>query len=240
MVFDHDTMRWAAAWTGDKFIDWKGIAFDGSHGTHASIIGVKSFTNPNGPGWAIQRPAVLKIHGCEAETANLMGRCQEIGRISVDCHRKGDAAILAYSVGDAEILEQVGYEVSGSVAMFSRTFSIGKSSHNLLARISPESAPAALVGQSQAKIILENGLYLLQIPAASTPLKVKVMVGNPGPGVDPMVVYGFAVTSKPAVDLTTATNGFTPSWPSIQTHGKPGSDEGPFAVDEITLPTESQ
>src|SRR5205814_7789456 len=52
MVFDHDTMRWAAAWTGDKFIDWKGIALDGSHETHASIVGSKSFINPVGPGWA--------------------------------------------------------------------------------------------------------------------------------------------------------------------------------------------
>ena len=32
MLYDHDTMRVAAAWTGDKFIDWRGIAFDGSHG----------------------------------------------------------------------------------------------------------------------------------------------------------------------------------------------------------------
>jgi hypothetical protein len=30
MVYDHDTMRVAAASTG-AFVDWKGIAFDGSH-----------------------------------------------------------------------------------------------------------------------------------------------------------------------------------------------------------------
>jgi hypothetical protein len=48
------------------------------------------------------------------------------------------------------------------------------------------------------------------------------MVGNPGPGVDPMVVYGFAITSKAALDLTTQTNGQAPSWPRIETHGKTG------------------
>ncbi|MDA1044017.1 MAG: cytochrome c [Verrucomicrobia bacterium] len=33
MVFDHDTMRVAAGWSG-SFVNWKGIMFDGSHGTH--------------------------------------------------------------------------------------------------------------------------------------------------------------------------------------------------------------
>ena len=28
MIFDHDTMRMAAAWTGTGFIDWQGIHFD--------------------------------------------------------------------------------------------------------------------------------------------------------------------------------------------------------------------
>ena len=30
-VFDHDTLRFAAAWTGDGFIDWNGIHFNGRH-----------------------------------------------------------------------------------------------------------------------------------------------------------------------------------------------------------------
>src|SRR5262245_25044276 len=240
MIFDHDTMRWAAAWTGDKFIDWKGIALDGSHGTHASIVGDKSFTNPNGPGWANPKTGSFEDPRLRGRDGKPYGPLPRDWAHYRGTYRNGDAAILSYSIGDAEILEQAGYELSGSVAMFSRTFSIGKSSHNLLARISPESAPAALVGQSQAKIILENGMYLLQIPAASTPLRIKVMVGNPGPGVDPMVVYGFAVTSKPAVDLTTQTNAHAPHWPLIKTHGKPGNNDGSFAIDEVTLPTEAQ
>nr|NIP97162.1 heme-binding protein [Akkermansiaceae bacterium] len=52
MLYDHDTMRLAACWTGDKFVDWRGIAFDGSHGTHTSIVGEKVFVFPNEPMWA--------------------------------------------------------------------------------------------------------------------------------------------------------------------------------------------
>ena len=51
MIYDHDTMRVAAATTGD-FVDWKGIALDGSHGTHTSLTGERHFINPAAPGWA--------------------------------------------------------------------------------------------------------------------------------------------------------------------------------------------
>src|SRR5688572_30914450 len=51
MVYDHDTMRVATATTG-SFIDWKGIAFDGTHNTHTSLTGERLFANPVGPGWA--------------------------------------------------------------------------------------------------------------------------------------------------------------------------------------------
>ena len=39
MIFDHDTMRMAAAWTGDGFIDWQGIHMNGRHGIHPRIKG---------------------------------------------------------------------------------------------------------------------------------------------------------------------------------------------------------
>src|SRR5688500_11972358 len=51
MIYDHDTLRVAAATTGE-FVDWKGIAFDGSHGTHTSLTRQRHFVNPVGPGWA--------------------------------------------------------------------------------------------------------------------------------------------------------------------------------------------
>ena len=240
MVFDHDTLRWAAGWTGDKFIDWKGIAFDGSHQTHTSIVGHKAFVNPVGPGWAnpvtgsFDDPRILGTDG------------KPYGPLPRDwahykwLRRSGEDVIVAYSVGDATILELAGLETSGGVAVFSRTLDVTKSSHDLLARLAPDTVPAFLVGQSPAKIIRDKGMSLLQIPAASTPLKLKVLVGDPGPGVDPNVVYGFAVTAKPAEDLLTRTQMAPPPSPPIETSGTVGSPQGAFAVDEITVPTEAQ
>ena len=52
MVFDHDTFRMAAAWTGEGFIDWAGIQFDGRHVVHPHLVGDVAAANPTGPGWA--------------------------------------------------------------------------------------------------------------------------------------------------------------------------------------------
>ena len=51
LLYDHDTMRVAAAWTGEGFVNWRGIAFDQSHNSHTAIVGEIAFTNPVGPGW---------------------------------------------------------------------------------------------------------------------------------------------------------------------------------------------
>ena len=52
MLFDHDTMRMAAAWEGEGFIDWNGINFNGRHQVHPRLVGPVRFANPVGPGWA--------------------------------------------------------------------------------------------------------------------------------------------------------------------------------------------
>ncbi len=240
MVFDHDTMRWAAGWTGDKFIDWKGIALDGSHGTHASIVGNRSFINPVGPGWANPATGTFEDPRLRGKDQKPYGPLPRTWAHYQGIWRNGDEVIVAYSVGDAEVLELAGLETSGGVAVFSRTLDIAKSSHDLLARLAPETVPAFLVGQSPAKITRTNGMSLLHIPAASTPLWIKVLVGDPGPGVDPNVVYGFAVSAKPAADLRAQTKRATRPVPAIETQGKMGSNDGAFAVDEITVPTDAQ
>ena len=51
MVFDYDTLRVAAAWSGGGFIDWNGINFNGRHAIHPRIVGQSHFANPTAPGW---------------------------------------------------------------------------------------------------------------------------------------------------------------------------------------------
>src|SRR5207247_2197327 len=170
MLYDHDTMRVAAAWTGDKFVDWRGIAFDGSHQTHTSIVGQKAFVNPVGPGWAHPQSATF-------EDPRLRGRDNKpYGPLPRDWARfkgvyfNGNKVVLTYTVGDANVLESPGYERNGQVIVFSRTLNIGHSSREMLMRVAPENVPVALVGPGAAKLIKANGFNLLRIPASATPL----------------------------------------------------------------------
>ena len=105
ILYDHDTMRVAAAWSGDKFIDWRGIAFDGSHGTHASIVGEKILINPPGPSWANPKTGSF-------EDPRLRGRDNKpYGPLPREwVHYEGayyysNKVVLAYTVGGARILE---------------------------------------------------------------------------------------------------------------------------------------
>ena len=136
----------AAGWIGDQFVDWKGIAFDASHQTHTSIVGDKAFVNPVGPGWADPLTggfADPRLLGRDGKPYGPLPR-QWVHFRGTYLH--GDQTIIAYTVGDAEVLESPGYEGLGRNLAFSRTFNIGKSSRDLWLRISPTNCPAVLVG----------------------------------------------------------------------------------------------
>ena len=148
MLYDHDTMRAAAAWTGDEFIDWKGVALDGSHQTHASIVGDRFFVNPAGPGWA--NPT-----GGGFEDPRLRGRDHKpYGPLPRDWARflgtyvNGNQVVIACTIGDAEVLESPGLEGAGGNLAFSRTLNIGTSTRDLILRVSPTNVPVAIVGGS--------------------------------------------------------------------------------------------
>ncbi len=109
MVFDHDTLRWAAAWTGSGFIDWNGIHFNGRHQVHPRVIGDVLVQNPTGPGWA--HPET----GSFADDARVLGRDgrrygplpRSWGRYRGLYHFE-DQVIIAYSVADTNVLEMPG------------------------------------------------------------------------------------------------------------------------------------
>jgi hypothetical protein len=112
MVFDHDTLRWAAGWSGNEFIDWKGIAFDGTHGTHASIVGRRSFINPVGPGWANPANGSFVDPRPLGKDGRPYGPLPRAWAHYRGLYCSGDAEIVAYTVGDAEVLELAGSETS--------------------------------------------------------------------------------------------------------------------------------
>lgn len=150
-IFDHDTMRLAAAWTRPKnssqptFINWRGIHFDGRHNAHPRISGDLKFANPTGPGWA--NP---KTGGFE-DDQRVVGRDgRNYGPLPRDwakyrgLHTVGNDTIVEYTVANVPILEQMGHTTvshAGDVEIdvFTRTMSVDARQQSLLALVATQS-----------------------------------------------------------------------------------------------------
>ena len=146
-IFDHDTMRLAAAWSRTPqskesgFISWQGIHFDGRHGAHPRIVGDLQFENPTGPGWA--DPAT----GSFEDNQRVVGRDgRNYGPLPREwakyrgLHQVGDQTIVEYSVADTNVLERLGHDVVSmddrSVADgFARNMTLGPVSRKLQALV---------------------------------------------------------------------------------------------------------
>ncbi len=135
MLYDHDTMRVAAAWSGKGFIDWNGIMFNGRHAIHPKTVGDVHFANPIGPGWGEPRDGAF-------EDPRLRGRDDRpYGPLPRDwSHYKGlyhfgNQVIVDYSVGDARVLEMPGVRITGAGEVFTRTFNIGPRTADLVLQV---------------------------------------------------------------------------------------------------------
>jgi putative heme-binding domain-containing protein len=140
-VFEHDTLRLAGFWTGNKFIDWKGIQFDGQHGVHPRVVGDVHVENV-GPGWA--NPATgsfrddRRVLGHDGRRYGPLPR--NWGRYEGLSHY-GSLAILHYRVGETPVREMPGVvEIapgSGEKAtpVLTRSFEIGPRAQKLILAI---------------------------------------------------------------------------------------------------------
>ena len=188
MVFDHDTLSMAAAWVtpegSDKapFIDWKGVAFDSSHGSHPSIVGKTIFVNRPGPGYAnpadgsfadlrYVSPVDHKMYGpIPRDWAHFQG-----------VYRAGHKIVIAYTVGKTSVLELPGYDSSANV--FSRTFYIEKNTKSLLLRVAPELSSVTIAGIPSSSLIKNSGSWFLKVPASTKPLRFKLLISDAAPAV---------------------------------------------------------
>lgn len=136
MLYDHDTMRLAAAWTGDKFVDWRGIAFDGSHGTHTSIVGDKKFIFPNEPMWANPEDGGyddVRIKGRDGKPYGpLPGDWVKFRGVQY----VGEEAVIEYTVGETAIEEVPQWD--GGKQAFVRIMTIGPGKKDLRMRLNAE------------------------------------------------------------------------------------------------------
>lgn len=244
MVHDHDTLRAAAAWTGNDFVDWRGIAFDGSHGTHTSIAGKLLFINPPGPGWA--RPGTLDF--TDPRPLDKQGRPYgPLPKPWAHYHGtslSGDRVVLHYTVDEVMILESPALEPAGKARVASRTFNIAprrRDLHVRLApianRLAPQGNQVALAGDPQASLSDIDGFYIVTFPAGPDPLRVKALIAHAEDEAASAALPLLAQVHADVPDLRLFTRGGPSRWPeTLTTQTTTRDSHGPFAIDHLPLP----
>jgi len=229
MIYDHDTMRVAAATTGE-FVDWKGIAFDGSHGTHTGLSGERHFVNPVGPGWASPEGTW--------DDARLVGRDKKrYGPLQRDWARyeglylHGDKAVIAASIGGTRVLESPGWIDSGAAPIFTRTLNVAMSKRPLLLRVAPDTINVALSGHGSLR--KENGFWIAELPGAA---KTRLFISR----ADEASLAALAKMHTASLDLEPFTRGGPPRGAQeVITTSVAGKADGAFIADTFPLPTDN-
>jgi cytochrome c5 len=237
MLYDHDTLRVAAAWSGDQFVDWRGIAFDGSHGTHASIVGERLFVNPVRPGWA--RPGTLDF----GDPRPLDNEGHPYGPLPRDwthykgTYTSGDRVVIDYTVGNTRVLESPALESSGALTVISRTFNVNARDRELFVQLAPVETVAVLAGHTECELVTAEGYHLLRFPPGNEQLRVKVLLAPNETAETTSSVQLRAMIADKVPDLRNWMKGGPVRWPHpIVVKGETGDQDGPFAVDSIPVP----
>src|SRR5262249_41880652 len=234
LLYDQDTLRAVAAWTGDGFIDWEGVNFNGKHAVHPRAVGKVAFANPVGPGWANPETDSFddpRLRGRDGKPYGPLPRSWARYR---GMYHYGSQVILSYAVGTAQVLEMPAYELTrDNKVVYTRTLNVGKSPRDLRLRVAPVGTSVALVGDG-ATLTEKDGYTLLTIQASATPVNLKLPLADS----EARTLLTFAQTSTPPAALEPFTKGGPRRWPEVlKTQPVIGGDSQAFAIDVLTHPT---
>ncbi len=231
MIFDHDLMRVAGGWTGEGFIDWQGILLNDQHETYPRTVGKLHFETPVAPAWANTATGSFEDTRSKARDGRRFGPLPNKWAHYKGIYHNGENIIISYSVGNADILERLGMEKNGEQTVFTRTLNISPSSNALKMRVAPEGTKVSLNGNG-ASLKNADGFVLLDVPKGKS-ANVKLFIANSSvEGLDE-----FAKKSAAPESLEKYTKGGAPHYPQeLVTTITKGNENGPFAVDELTIP----
>ncbi len=134
-IYDHDTMRLAGAWSGDEFIDWHGINFDGQHETHPRVVGRVEFASPNGLGWADPATARFDDPRPLARDDRRYGPLPRPQLRFRGVYFHAEKTILAYDLGATPVLEMPGLETGAPSAVVTRALNLGPRPNPLILQV---------------------------------------------------------------------------------------------------------
>ncbi len=232
MIFDHDLMRVAGGWTGDGFIDWNGILLNDKHETYPRTIGKLHFETPIGPGWANPETGSFEDPRFRARDGRAFGPLPKNWSDYKGLYHHGDKIIISYAVGNSNILEKLGREISGNQIVFTRTLNISPSSYLLKMKVAPVSNKVAITGEG-ATLSKEDGFVMMTVQKSKA-AKVKLFITDSSFS----DLAGFAANSALPIDLNQYTKHGGPThYPEkIKSVITPSSEDKLFAIDQLTPP----
>src|SRR5439155_9825961 len=112
---------------------------------------------------------------------------------------------------------------------------IGRSSRDLLLRVAPTETSVAVVSGDSVSLVEKDGYTVLQIPAAATPVAVKLLLSDG----DRDALRAYAKTAAPPISLEPFIQGGPRRWPEVlRTQATIGGESQAFAVDVLTHPVQ--
>ena len=142
-IFDHDTLRLAAGWSGKGFIDWRGINFNGQHGAHPRVAGEVQFQNPTGPGWADPETGSFKDVRFLGRDDRPYGPLPRKWAQYKGLYQHSNQIVVSYTVGNAAVLEHSRLVKTDPTAVMARTFNIGPRDRDMILQVAKREIPNA-------------------------------------------------------------------------------------------------
>lgn len=152
MMFDEDTMRVAAAWSGKGFCDYNSIMFNGRHAIHPSIVGKIELINPPMPGWGNPKNGSFSDPRIVGRDGKHYGPLPRDWSQFKGQYRYGDKVIVSYTVGNTSVLEMPGMEPVDGMPLYTRTFNIGPRDKDMILQVAMQNSAAPLSIVDNAKI----------------------------------------------------------------------------------------
>lgn len=251
VIYDLDTLRVAAAWTGD-FLEFGNTLTKIEWPPPPVVKGNVVFSLGNRPGWTAAAAASDPRDKGQGPLPKTWAHHEGV-------HVHGNQVVLQYSVGRSVVLETPGAENLDGRTVFTRTFEFLKSEGPATLVLAEQAEPGirsasfdrdtgpvqvrlaggrslSIAGHSlPAKSSLEvaqDGRVLLHLgkPKTGRPFRI-ALSGDATP--DTFVRLRSVAVAKPS----RLTKGGPARWTEkIVTQGKRGADDGPYAVDTLTEP----
>jgi hypothetical protein len=253
VVYDLDTMRLAAAWTGE-FLEFGNTLTKIEWPPPPTVKGTNIvFDSKLGPGWADKSGSLADPR------AGTQGPLPKDWAHYSGLYVHDDRVVLSYTVGATPVLELPGFVNASGQPIFARTLQFPKGAQNLTVLLADgisgdvatdfvgdQAGPVTVSFKDGRSLTiggsgLPKGSRLESTPEGKLVVKLAKLAKNDSvrllfsseanPG------GFFAVSQKKPLDLRPYTEGGGVHWPEeITTVGKVGTEDGPYQVDTITEP----